>query len=611
MSEPLKKVEAVAKTPTAEPKEADHVPTKPTEVPKARGDTRGLTSPRSRAVKSRFLTDVLVELEFVTAERAKRAIDEARIAATSPERLLLQEHVITPDQLSRAIAERYGLDHLDLSSFQVDMAAANLVTPAVAKRYGAVPVSFLNDRTLLVALADPSNVMAADDIRLATGFATRLAVASSDDISSLISRLNRFESAFAAAVEEDAGPGALEVIDLRESADDAPVIKLVHSVIADATERGASDIHFEPQPDKGRGGSSDLRVRLRIDGVMTEAAAVPRRMAGGVISRIKIMADLDIAERRLPQDGRVGLTIEGRHVDLRVVTIPSVHGESVVLRILDQDSIRLELDHLGMQEADIQRFRRSFRRSHGAILATGPTGSGKSTSLYGALLELNTEEKNIITIEDPVEYQIPGITQMQVNLKAGLTFDSGLRSMMRADPDILMVGEIRDRTTAQIAIEGALTGHLVLSTLHTNDAPSAISRLVEMGIEPFLLASAIECVVGQRLVRTLCPNCKERTIIEAEILRDNGFKAQFDIEAYNPVGCVRCGGMGYKGRTGVYEVMVMSERLRSLALTRASGDELMAVAVEEGMRQMRDDGLDKVKAGITSLAEVARVTGSG
>jgi type IV pilus assembly protein PilB len=597
MSEPLKKMSEPLKKVTA--------------LSRDRSEVRGVTPPRSRAVKSRYVTDVLTELDFVAAERVKRAIEEARIAGTSPERLLLQEHVITPDQLSRAVAERYGLDHLDLGSFPIDMAAANLVTPAVAKRYGAVPVGFLNDRTLLVALADPSNVMAADDIRLATGFSTRLAVASSDDITALISRLNRFESAVAAAFEDGEESTALEVIDLRESADDAPVIKLVHSLIADATERGASDIHFEPQPDKSRRGGSDLRVRLRIDGVMTDAASVPKRMAGGVVSRIKIMADLDISERRLPQDGRVGLTIDGRHVDLRVVTIPSVHGESVVLRILDQDSIRLELDHLGMAPEDIERFRRSFRRSHGAILATGPTGSGKSTSLYGALLELNTEEKNIITIEDPVEYQIPGITQMQVNLKAGLTFDSGLRSMMRADPDILMVGEIRDRQTAQIAIEGALTGHLVLTTLHTNDAPSAISRLIEMGIEPFLLASAIECVVGQRLARTLCPNCKERTIVPADILRDNGFNAQFEIEAYNPVGCVRCGGMGYKGRTGLYEVMVMSEKLREMALAHASSDEITAVAVAEGMRRMRDDGLEKVKAGITSLAEVARVTGSG
>jgi type IV pilus assembly protein PilB len=439
----------------------------------------------------------------------------------------------------------------------------------------------------------------------------RAAVASAEDIASLIGRMNRFEDAVQEAVQEgEDGAAPVEIVDLRESAEDAPVIKLVHSIIAQAAERGASDIHFEPQPDdEGRPGR-EMRVRMRIDGVLTEETSVPKRMIGGVVSRIKIMSDLDISERRLPQDGRVGLTIEGRHVDVRVVTIPSVHGESVVLRILDKESIRLELDRLGIQEHELRLFRRSFNRAHGAVLAAGPTGSGKSTSLYGALLELNTPEKNIITIEDPVEYQIKGITQMQVNTRAGLTFANGLRSMMRADPDILMIGEIRDRETAQIAIEGALTGHMVLSTIHTNDAPSAITRLIEMGIEPFLVASAIECVVAQRLARTLCSHCKQRAIVPAEVLRDHGFSTQFDLEAYEPVGCGRCGGMGYRGRTGLYEVMVMSPEIRSLTLQRASADQIMSVALREGMRRLREDGLDKVKSGVTSMAEIARVTGS-
>jgi type IV pilus assembly protein PilB len=385
----------------------------------------------------------------------------------------------------------------------------------------------------------------------------------------------------------------------------------VHSIIAQATERGASDIHFSPQADERGRSAAELRVRMRIDGVLSDEMQVPKRMVAGVISRIKIMAELDIAERRVPQDGRVGMTIDGRHVDVRVVTIPSVHGESVVMRILDKENLRLELDKMGMQAHELDRFRRAFNRAHGAVLATGPTGSGKSTSLYGALLELNTPEKNIITIEDPVEYQITGITQVQVNTKAGLSFATGLRSMMRADPDILMVGEIRDRETAQIAVEGALTGHMVLSTLHTNDAPSAITRLIEMGIEPFLVASAIECVVAQRLARTLCSNCKKRTIIPAEILRDHGFAAQFDIEAYEPVGCVRCGDMGYRGRTGLYEVMMMSAEIRSLTLQRSSAEQIAMVAMREGMRRLREDGLDKVKSGLTSMAEVARVTGLG
>ncbi len=586
-------------------------------VPGETGEVReppanGLTPPRQRGGSGRFLTDVLVELGFAEADRVQRAIEESRRAGIPPERLLLEASAITGEQLSHAIAERYGLDHLDLNAFKIDMAAANLLTAAAAKRYSAVPVAYIDDQTLLLAMSDPANVLAVDDIALLTRLDIRPAVASTGDIAALITRMNRFEAAVQEAVEEgEDRAGPVEIVDLRESAEDAPVIKLVYSIIAHAAERGASDIHFEPQPDPSGRAGIELRVRMRIDGVLTDEATVPKRMVGGVISRIKIMADLDIAERRLPQDGRVSLTVEGRHVDVRAVSIPSVHGESVVLRILDKQSIRLELEKLGFQPHELERFRRAFSRAHGAVLATGPTGSGKSTSLYGALLELNTPEKNIITIEDPVEYQIAGITQMQVNTRAGLNFANGLRSMMRADPDILMVGEIRDRDTAQIAIEGALTGHMVLSTLHTNDAPSAITRLIEMGIEPFLVASAIECIVAQRLARTLCPHCKKRSIVPVTVLRDHGFAAQFDIEAYEPVGCGRCGSMGYRGRTGLYEVMMMSDSIRELTLQRASADQLAATAVLEGMRRLREDGLDKVKSGLTSMAEVARVSGAG
>jgi type IV pilus assembly protein PilB len=351
-------------------------------------------------------------------------------------------------------------------------------------------------------------------------------------------------------------------------------------------------------------------VRFRIDGVLHVSTTIPARMVAGVISRTKIMAELDIAEKRIPQDGRVGLTVDGRHVDIRVVTLPSVHGESIVMRILDKESVRVDLDKLGMQEHERSRFVKGFSQSHGAVLVTGPTGSGKSTTLYAALQQLNTTEKNIITIEDPVEYQLEGITQVQTNPKAGLTFATGLRSMMRADPDIIMVGEIRDGETAQIAVESALTGHLVLSTLHTNDAPTAMTRLIEMGIEPFLVASALDCVVAQRLARTLCPTCKKRTIVPAQALRESGFNVQLDLECYEPVGCGRCGGMGYKGRLGLYEVMVVSEEIRKLVLRRAPADEIAEVACREGMRRLRDDGFAKVQAGLTSLAEVARVSGT-
>jgi type IV pilus assembly protein PilB len=571
----------------------------------------GITPPSQPGGSSRFLTDVLVDLGYSDRDRVRKAIDEARSAGLAPERLLLDQRAITAEQLSRAIAERYGLDHLDLGVFKVDMGAANLLSASAAKRYGAVPVAFVDDRTLLLAMADPANVIAVDDIAMITRLDVKPAVASAEDIAGLISRMNRFEDAVQEAVEEDQeGAGALEIVDLRESAEDAPVIKLVHSIIAQAAERGASDIHFEPTADDKSKTGTELRVRMRVDGVLSNEASVPKRMVGGVISRIKIMSELDIAERRVPQDGRVGLNIEGRKVDIRVVTLPTVHGEAVVLRILDKENARLDLESLGMQEQERDLFRHAFEKPHGAVLVTGPTGSGKSTSLYAALTELNQPGRSIVTIEDPVEYELDGITQLQVNNKAGLGFATGLRSMMRADPDVLMVGEIRDRETAQIAVEGALTGHMVLSTLHTNDAPSAITRLIEMGIEPFLIASAIDCVVAQRLARTLCKHCKRRTIIPGDVLHQHGFSGYVDLEAYEPVGCSRCGGSGYKGRVGLYEVMVMSDEIRSLTLRQADSKEIGVIAMREGMRRLREDGLEKVKAGMTSMAEVSRVTGS-
>ncbi len=562
----------------------------------------GLTSPSRRGSSARFLTDVIVDMGLVPRARVEEAIASSRSTGTTPERLLVEERVLSADGLARALAERYGLDHLDLGVFSVDMGAANLVTTTAAKRYQAVPVAFVDKRTLLVAMSDPSNVLAVDDIAIMTGYEVRVAVAAPDDILALISRLDRLEDVVGdTSVTEETEQA--EVVDLHETADDGPVIKLVNQVVAQAVELHASDVHLAPD-------GKEVRVRFRVDGVLQEITTVPRRMAAGVISRIKIMAELDIAEKRLPQDGRVGLTVDGRHVDLRVVTLPSVHGESIVMRILDKDSVVMKLEKLGLEDADRERFEEAIHQAHGAVLVTGPTGSGKSTTLYAALQALNTPEKNIITVEDPVEYQVEGITQVQVSTKAGLTFATGLRAMVRADPDVIMVGEIRDRETAQIAIESALTGHLVLSTLHTNDAPSAITRLVEMGIEPFLVASALDCVLAQRLVRTLCSHCKERTIVPAEVLRKSGYKALVDLEAYEPVGCRRCGGSGYRGRAGIYEVMSISSEIRRLALERRPADELRDVAVREGMRRLRDDGLEKVRRGHTSIAEVARVLGT-
>jgi type IV pilus assembly protein PilB len=572
--------------------------------PEERDGWDGVTKPRRRTGGPRFLTDVIVELELCDADKVEAAIATARTAGSTPEQELLASGALSQDNLARALAERHGLEHIDLTAFQIDMAAAGLISTTAARRYDAVPVAYRGERTLLVAMADPANVVAMDDIAIMTGMEIRPAVASREDLQALIGRLGRMEDVVPDLVD---GPehefSQAEVVDLREAVDDAPIIKLANQIIAQAVEQGASDIHLEPEQDS-------MRVRLRIDGVLNEAQIVPRAMVAGVVSRIKVMAELDIAERRVPQDGRVGLSIDGHHVDLRVVTLPSVHGESVVMRILDKESVVMDLDRLGMGEDDRQRFERAIHEPYGAVLVTGPTGSGKSTSLYAALGVLNTPEKNIVTIEDPVEYQLEGVTQVQVNPRAGLGFATGLRAMMRADPDIIMVGEIRDRETAQIAVEAALTGHLVLSTLHTNDAATAITRLVEMGVEPFLVSSSIGCVVAQRLARTLCQHCKQRAIIPVATLRANGFPSWLDVEAYEPVGCARCNGTGYKGRLGLYEVMVMTEEIRGLAIERAPADKIIEVAVRDGMRRLREDGLHKVMLGRTSLAEVARVTGT-
>jgi type IV pilus assembly protein PilB len=563
--------------------------------------TPGMTAPSQRGRSTRLIGDIIVEMGYASLENVESAIADSRATGRRTGEVLVEQGVLTPDQLARVVAERFGVDHLDLGIFKVDMAAANLLPSSAAKRYGAVPVRLLDQRTLIVAMVDPGNVLAIDDISLMTGHEVRVAVVPEEDLQNLIQRLNTLdEVTVEEAIEESAGA---EVVDLRESAGDAPVIKLVHSLIGQGVEQGASDIHFEPV-------EGDLVVRYRVDGVLAEATRVPRRLVAGVISRIKIMADLDIAERRVPQDGRVALNIDGRGVDVRVATLPLVGGEAAVLRVLDKDGSVIDLDKLGMHDPEREHFVKAFTRPHGAVLVTGPTGSGKTTTLYGALQMLHTPDKNIITIEDPVEYELSGIKQMQVNTKAGLQFATGLRSMMRADPDIIMVGEIRDRETAQIAVEAALTGHLVLSTLHTNDAPGAVARLIEMGVEPFLVASAVECVVAQRLARRLCDSCKKAVVVDGRIVREHGFEiAEAQVEAFEPAGCSRCGGSGYKGRVGLYEVMPVTDEIRHLAVARASADAIADAAVAAGMRRLRDEGLAKVLLGLTSFAELARVSG--
>jgi type IV pilus assembly protein PilB len=564
--------------------------------------TPGLTPPRTRGRSSGFLTDVLAELGYIAPERVQQAVEEARTAGRRPEQLLLEQGAVTGDQLSRATAERYGHDHIDLTAYQVDMAAANLIPANTARRYRAIPVGFVDKETLLLAIADPSNVLAVDDIQMATSLDCRVAVAADEDIEALISRLNTLQSAVTEATfEEEAEEDLAEVSDIQVSAEDAPVIKLVYSILGQGVGEGASDIHFEPADD-------EMRVRFRVDGVLREAAHVPKRMVNAVVSRLKIMSDLNIAEKRVPQDGRVSVTVEDRRVDLRITTLPTQQGEGATIRILDKDNAQRSLDELGMDGSGRDRFERAFHQAYGAVLVTGPTGSGKSTTLYAALREMNTVDKKIITIEDPVEYQLDGVSQINVNRKAGLDFATGLRSILRADPDVVMVGEIRDGETARIAIEAALTGHMMLSTLHTNDAPGAITRLAKMGIESFLTASSVDCVVAQRLARKLCSHCKRRTVVPPEALGEMGMRVGGDLEAYEPVGCARCTQSGYRGRVGIYSVMKMSERIKDMTVSQAAEADIGTAAREEGMLTLREDGLRKVRAGQTSIEEILRVT---
>jgi type IV pilus assembly protein PilB len=559
----------------------------------------GLTPPTKRTGVNGRIGDVIVQLGFAERNVVESVVEDGRRNGMPLGQALIEAGIVNSGQLAQALAERNGLDYVDLNVFDVDKGAASMIDGAKARRYRTMPIAFLADRELLVATADPANLLALDDIAMATGFEVRRAVASPEDIDALIENVGTLEGSVH-EIEDDEVQA--QVIELRESADEAPVVKLVHAVIADAVRRGASDIHFEPYP-------NEMRVRCRVDGVVFDSTTVPRHLASGLVSRIKIMAELDIAEKRMPQDGRIGLSVDGNYVDLRVATLPVVRGESVVMRILDSRQIVMDLDGLGMSDADRTRFEAAIGATHGAILVTGPTGSGKTTTLYAGLAELNTPDRTIVTVEDPVEYELAGVKQVQVNPKTGLTFATGLRAMVRADPDVIMVGEVRDTVTAQIAIESALTGHLVMTTLHANGAPLAAARLIDMGIEPFLVTSSVECVVAQRLVRRLC-ECKVPVKLTKQTLVENGFEQPRGFSAFEPGGCVRCGQSGYKGRTGLYEVMAMTDSLRRLILDRVTHDDLRAKAREEGMRTLREDGIDKVRAGVTSVSEVLRVVGS-
>jgi type IV pilus assembly protein PilB len=551
------------------------------------------------------LGQLLVQRGLLTEAALALALEEQVRTGQSLGRLLIDASLVKETDLVSTLATQLGLSFVDLSDYPVDKSAVSLVSDSLSRRHLAIPIGYDGER-LIVAMADPSNVFAIDDIRHLTGRDVRAVVATRASIQTALDKYHRLDTdaenitaQAASAMEPDD-----DLANIREVVEDAPIVKLVNVVITQAVADRASDIHIEPT-------EHDVRIRYRIDGVLHEEMRAPKNIQAGIISRLKIMADINIAERRVPQDGRLTATISGREVDLRVATLPTVHGEKIVMRILDKSNALLQLTDLGFLPENMKRYEQSYKRPYGTILVTGPTGSGKSTTLYATLNIVNDESKNVITVEDPVEYRVPNINQVQVNVKAGLTFAAALRSILRSDPDIVLVGEIRDRETANIAVQAALTGHLVLTTLHTNDAASTPTRLVEMGVEPFLVGSALDCVVAQRLARRLCDKCKERYQPTRAELAGVGW----DIEAeggevpalHRPVGCSKCSRTGYYGRFAIHEVMPITEDIERLIVERGHTEDLKKLAVAEGMLTLRQSGLRTVRSGTTSIEEVLRV----
>ena len=554
-----------------------------------------------------LVAELLATTELLPLDRLAAARGSA--GAGSLAEALRNDGLATAQGIATSLARRHGMPFIDLEEVRVSPDAAELVPLRTLQRVVAIPVSRTADR-LRIAIADPSNIHGIDELRLATRYQVDLGVASREDIVTELERRARQSE----VMETQSALEDIEVVDeddddleADDGVSDAPLVRLVNSVIMQAATDAASDIHFEPQEDA-------LLVRVRIDGVLNEVQRIPKRMANGVTTRLKVLAKLDIAERRKPQDGRISLNARavGRMLDIRVAVLPTVEGEQVVMRLIDKSRKTPTLESLGLSETMRDKLSEIIRRPTGALLVTGPTGSGKSTTLYAGLAEINRPEINIITVEDPVEFRLHGINQVQINVKADMTFAAALRSILRSDPDVIMVGEIRDTETAKMAIESALTGHLVLSTLHTNDAPGALTRLNEMGVEPFLVGSAVSAVLAQRLARKLCANCCEMytptpdELSSARISPDMA-AAREGMVLYRKVGCPRCNRTGYKGRVGVFQLMIMNDELEALAARNAHRDEIERCAAASGMRSLWDDGIAKAAAGLTSLEELARV----
>jgi type IV pilus assembly protein PilB len=559
-----------------------------------------------------LVADLLEATGLVPVDRL--AALRGRVGKGSLAQALIDEGLASDEGVAQARAARYHLSFVDIGSEEIAPDAVAMIPLAVIQRAEAVPYRLVG-QTLHVAIADPADVVGIDELRLATSCTVELAVAPRTDLLNEVSRLSRTTQDFDARVgaeiraaeAEDEAADDTDDLEVDDGFSDAPLVRLVNALIYQAAEDGASDVHLEPQ-------EQCLLVRYRIDGVLQEVQRIPKRLANGVTTRLKVLAHLDIAERRKPQDGRISLNAAaaGRTLDIRVATLPTVEGESVVMRLLDKSKRAPTLAELGLGEEMAAQLLEIVHRPTGALMVTGPTGSGKTTTLYAALAELNRPEINIITVEDPVEYRLAGVNQVQINQKAGLTFATALRSILRSDPDVVMVGEIRDGETAKISIEAALTGHLVLSTLHTNDAPSTLTRLNEMGVEPFLTGSAVSAVLAQRLARQLCSHCCElyspsvAELLAAHVSPDVA-ASQDGIGFYRKRGCPRCNQTGYKGRVGLYQLLTMTEEIEGLAAKKASREEIEREALRAGMRTLWDDGLAKVAAGLTSIEELARV----
>ena len=568
------------------------------------------------------LGEILVKESLITQDQLQKALEFQRANGGKLGSCLTKMGFITDDDITGILSRQYGVPSINLKFYEIDPTIIKLIPQDTAQRYQVIPLSRVGS-VLTIAMTDPTNVFAMDDIKFMTGFNVEPVVASESAIGDAISRFygagsggtnqEEISNLMKDLVEDDqelelaAEEAEMDAASLEKAAEEAPIIKLVNLILTDSVKRGASDIHIEPY-------ETEMRVRFRIDGQLQKVMSPPMRLKDAITSRLKIMAKLDIAEKRLPQDGRIMIKYRAdgkkKELDFRVSTVPTLYGEKIVMRLLDKENLRLDMTKLGFEQESLTKFERNILKPYGMVLVTGPTGSGKTNTLYSSVSTLNKIDTNIMTAEDPVEFQLAGVNQVQMKEQIGLNFAAALRAFLRQDPNIILVGEIRDFETAEIGVKAALTGHLVLSTLHTNDAPSTVSRLMNMGIEPFLVATSVNLICAQRLVRRICSNCKEQLEVPEQALLDAGYTPEEvkTVKIYHGKGCTTCNKGGYKGRTGLYEVMEVTDELRELILVGASALELKKKAVELGMITLRRSGLTKIAAGLTTMEEVLRET---